>query len=1150
MDGVRPMSVSDLTSVVSQPLVPYRVERLDSVRLWSTPAAAVTLLDPLYEVAPFTGRAEERQVLLSWLGGLETHSVRALVGPPGSGKTRLAVEVARAWAGSESKALLARHWVDGGRTTRGDDLQIDYLLLGWPTMVVLVEHADHWPRADLIQLIRRCRRGERARFILTARSETFWARLTDALHAEGCSVEPPLTIATIDDVDECRQLTLGAINAFSSHLGVSAESATPYSEGPATPLDLCALALAEVLGLPASSDGPARRLIRNDLAYQPEATLLAVLARDLPAEEADRLLSIAGMAPATDWFADYQLSYPGPFTSGTLVCPYPGGLLGELLSMVVEQQTGQHAQNVLIALVGALAQASESGDMPYEEHLASAVTVLAEGAALHPSVGHWLSSVINEHPRVVTSLRINTIQELCDLDGIEVTLPAMSYAFDVTPGADAACAVVVSQRLVRSCRDHDQRRELAVALSILGSRLGRAGRLDEGVAASKEAVRLCRAMVVTAPESGQHDESVNATQVYFDLLRSLIHLSYVMAPVNASECIEAMGEAVALSRRLSRMDDKFDRMVLNLLHDQATYLQRADQAEAALEALQEAVSLSRALAEDDPDRDQQLWQNLHLRIDVLNTLGRFEQSYADSQEAVVLQERLVRAGHSTGADLAYALSRWGVALTLRDELAPAVTVLRRSAVLYRAARPASPDDRQNLAHTLTMLGRCLTGLGLHEESLAPANEAVALYRGLSQESVRHIPRLIEALNDLGIRYSYTGRMESALSANDSAVRLARLWSDSAGDSSQAIAALGRSLTNLVLRLNGVGDARTALATAQEAVDTLEKLQDMAGGEYDHLASTALTELSSTYLEAGQLPPAVRAARRAVALFDRMPGDGTDEGLSDRARALRTLGTALTMSGAMDDARAYSAQAVEICRELADRAPRRFRSDLANALFALASLVAAEEHWSDAVELGRETANEFRLLAVANPSSFRIPLATALSNLATFLSEAERQDEALSVVQESVAIYREVVTTRPGARRFLGEILVNLSSILSEQGQDAAAIAAAHEAVEVLEAVVGEQPEARPSLARAFRARASRLETSDVVAAVADLEQALTIVAVLAEEDVDAYGEDLQALEEQLDELAAGRDQPVDLRGRGGDMAPTATDPSGPPPEGA
>ena len=112
----------------------------------------------------------------------------------------------------------------------------------------------------------------------------------------------------------------------------------------------------------------------------------------------------------------------------------------------------------------------------------------------------------------------------------------------------------------------------------------------------------------------------------------------------------------------------------------------------------------------------------------------------------------------------------------------------------RASTGSRPGGRHVLAISLNALEFPLANLGRHEQALAPAQEAVTIYRRLAEtDPDTHLYFLAGALNTLAIRLAEAGRHEQALSpaqeAADHYRHLAQVWPDRYDSDAEAAAAL-------------------------------------------------------------------------------------------------------------------------------------------------------------------------------------------------------------------------------------------------------------------------------------------------------------------------------------------------------------------------
>src|SRR5690242_17415906 len=182
------------------------------VRLWlpiAQPGGPPTrrtlraLLAPEAGQTRFEGRDGERADLLRWCTEEDGPPVRVLVGPAGVGKTRLAVEVARAlpegWAAGIARPGTAAQIVPVAADCRR------------PVLIV-VDDADTEPAADIATLLDHAAAPDQVRVLLVTRT-------ADALDARECT---PLRAEATDD--DRRRVFADAVRAFA---GLGADAVSP-----------------------------------------------------------------------------------------------------------------------------------------------------------------------------------------------------------------------------------------------------------------------------------------------------------------------------------------------------------------------------------------------------------------------------------------------------------------------------------------------------------------------------------------------------------------------------------------------------------------------------------------------------------------------------------------------------------------------------------------------------------------------------------------------------------------------------------------------------------------------------------------------------------------------------------------------------------
>ena len=274
---------------------------------------------------------------------------------------------------------------------------------------------------------------------------------------------------------------------------------------------------------------------------------------------------------------------------------------------------------------------------------------------------------------------------------------------------------------------------------------------------------LYRTLVDLAQDDGERAEALNNLGVALSALGQ------------REEALAATQEAVDLCRALAEArPDAFRPALARSLHNLGAHLAALGRYDEALAATQEAVDLYRALAEARPDAVRpDLARSLTSLGNCLAALGRYDEAQAATQEAVAIRCALAEARpDAVRPDLAGSLHNLGNCLAALGRYDEALAATQEAVAIRRALAEARPDAvRPDLATSLTNLGIALAALGRYDEALAATQEAVAIRRALAEARPdAFCPDLARSLNVLGVCYAALDRHAEALDACEEAVR--------------------------------------------------------------------------------------------------------------------------------------------------------------------------------------------------------------------------------------------------------------------------------------------------------------------------------------------------------------------------------------------
>ncbi|WP_255348969.1 tetratricopeptide repeat protein [Micromonospora sp. ATCC 39149] len=451
----------------------------------------------------------------------------------------------------------------------------------------------------------------------------------------------------------------------------------------------------------------------------------------------------------------------------------------------------------------------------------------------------------------------------------------------------------------------------------------------------------------------------------------------------------------------------------------------------------------------------------------------------------------------------------------QETLAPAeeaVAIRRRLAEADPAAH--EPD----LAASLTSLGVRLWMLERRQEALAPAEEAVAIRRRLAEaDPAAHEPGLAASLSNLGVFLVGLGRGRESLAPAEEAAAIRRRLAETNPAAYQPD--LAASLNNLSARLWDLGRYREALAPIEEAVAIRRRLAETNPAAYQPDLAASLTILSSCLWDLGRRQEALAPIEEAVAIRRRLAETNPAAHQPDLAHSLNNLSARLADLGRHQEALAPIEEAVAIRRRLAETNPAAHQPDLAISLDNLGIQLADLGRHQEALAPGEEAVKVFRRLTQAEPAAYQPGLATALSNLGVRLSQLGRYPEALASTEEAVAIRRRLAGAEPAIYEpDLATSLGNLGLFLSESGRRQEALAPAEEAVAIRRRLAEAEPAAyEPDLARSLWSYALVCLglNHDLPGALATAQEAVGIYQRLAEQIPDAFTPLLQAASRTL-----------------------------------
>jgi len=942
------------------------------------PAGGVAqLLRPEAEVVSFRPRPELDQ-LIRWVAASEAHvTVQLATGAGGTGKTRLARQLAHELAGWRT------HWVPAGSEREAVGIVKDV----GESVLLVVDYAE--TRRDLGKLLAEASNdtdGPDMRVLLLARSAGEWWRKlitnSDYQLSELLAGVRPITLGPLSDRAQQSEVFHEALVAFASKLGVERPAAEVTLTDPdAVVLAIHAAALLAVLdhssvghavSAPHTVADALAGLLRHearywqqsqdarDLRLDLEVTRRAVAAGCLVGADdetrANRLLaSIADLADSAQlrgqsarWLHDLYPVINDALASEWIGLLQPDLLAEQLVVTVLSEQpglttsflAGQPEWRVFRALT-ILARAA------FNDSLAADLLGLALQSDPENLVLPALAVAVETNPAVAGMIKNALASSKVSyhfLEHVLAELPHESLAL-------AETSVAVSQRLVDESESDSPQH--AVLLVYLSNWLSDLGRREEALSAIEEAVTINRARAET-----------RSNDFLPTLASALINQSDRLSDLGRrEEALSASEEAVAIYRQLAQIQpDAFLPDMVFSLNSLSNHLSDLGRREEALSASEEAVAFYRQIAETQPDMFlPDMAFMLNSLSNHLADLGRGEQALAASNDAVAA---------------------------------------------FRQMAQTRPDvSLRGLGSALNNQANHLLALGRREQALAAIEEAVTIRRALAQSwPDAFLPQLAMSLHNLSNALSKLDKRDEALIASKEAVAAYRQLAEARPDA--FLPELIVSLNSQSNRLVSLGRPEEAIVVSEEAVATSRNLAQANAEVFLPSLASALNGQSQCLSDLGRLEEALAASEEVVSIRRTLVQEDPAALFSDLVSALNSQAGVLWKLGRTEDALATSEEAVAAARELAQASPDAFLPDLAQSLHNQSLSLFELGRREEALVASEQSVATYRRLSQAQPSAFLHELGMSLNNLANILTSLDRKSDADAARTEAALLDQE------------------------------------------------------------------------------------------------------------------------------------------------
>ena len=329
----------------------------------------------------------------------------------------------------------------------------------------------------------------------------------------------------------------------------------------------------------------------------------------------------------------------------------------------------------------------------------------------------------------------------------------------------------------------------------------------------------------------------------------------------------------------------------------------------------------------------------------------------------------------------------------------AITVLTRAVIAHANGnrREAGKETLSQLTSTLAeiradpeVLQACVTALPRYSVMLTSfgvklAEDLVMQYRQLAAARPDFWElQLATSLYNLSIRYADAERPEQSLAAAEEAVAIGRRL---AAVKPSYMADLGIALANLAIRYANKGDTHTGTASADEAVAAYRQLAAADRETHEPGLAMALHNLSLIYGKARQTVKALDTIEEGVAIRRRLTAADPDVHEPSLTESLINLSVQSQQARMPDQALTAMLEAVTILRQLATANPDGYEPRLAWALDVLSSRYDDAARPAEALTAIGEAVAIRQRLAAANPDVYDAYLAASQAKIVSLSQPA-------------------------------------------------------------------------------------------------------------------------------------------------------------------
>ncbi|KAG8739112.1 POC1 centriolar protein A [Ceratobasidium sp. 414] len=426
----------------------------------------------------------------------------------------------------------------------------------------------------------------------------------------------------------------------------------------------------------------------------------------------------------------------------------------------------------------------------------------------------------------------------------------------------AETTLVIDRRLAEE-NPTEYTAQLASALDTYATVTSRAGRHGESLPHIREAVEIYQRLATAEP--GRYSD---------DLARCLNNLAAHLGRMGRhEEALPMIRDALSAYRYLAQEQPHIHTPHLaNSLSNHYAFLSGAGKHDEALPHIEEAIALYRQMVAERPAAyTQDLATGLSNYAAGLSHLDRRVEALPIMRESIELLRGLYAERPAAYvSDLAIALFNLSSHLNLLHQYGEALEATLEAVELYKLLEERNPEVHNFSLGTLySRLHRNYLELDQEDDAFAAILEAVRYYRETKHSGstgINHLVTLAIALNSLSNSYAKMGLEEECLQPATEAVEILRMASNGDPENITTRHALGQGLLGLTRHLNRAEKGNEAYICSMEAVDLYRDLATVLPTEHSDDLADAYGRLAHSLTELGRPEEALAAAIEQLSLF--------------------------------------------------------------------------------------------------------------------------------------------------------------------------------------------------------------------------------------------------------------------------------------------